>query len=53
MDKPVEDIKVSEASRIEWEERQIRRNQEAGLAFDDMWMFGESHAVKRLKRLFK
>lgn len=37
----------------EWAERQARRNREAGMAFDDLWMFGDCHAVARLRRLFK
>lgn len=36
-----------------WEEAQMRRNQEAGMAFDDMWMFGDCHAVARLKTMFR
>lgn len=47
-----EEKQRAERRHKEFLERQMIRNQEAGMRFDDMWMFGDSHAIERLKTMF-
>ena len=36
------------------EERRIMEfNQRVGELFDDWWMFGDHHAIRRLRKLFR
>lgn len=46
-------LRPLQSSREQWVAAQARRNREAGEMFDDWWMFGERHAVARLRKMFK
>ena len=39
--------------RKDHEARMMAYNQRAGERFDDMWMFGDCHAIARLKTMFR
>ena len=39
--------------REDLETRMMAYNQRAGMRFDDMWMFGDCHAIARLKTMFR
>lgn len=43
----------AERRSAEFAERMTAYNQRAGERFDDMWMFGDCHAVARLKTMFR
>ena len=42
-----------ETWRAEEETRRTEYNQRAGERFDDWWMFGDRHAIKRLRKMFR
>lgn len=42
-----------ETWRAEEEIRRTEYNQRAGERFDDWWMFGDCHAIARLKTMFR
>lgn len=44
---------AAERRSAEFAERMTAYNQRAGERFDDMWMFGDCHAVARLKTMFR
>lgn len=43
----------AERRSAEFAERMMAYNQRVGERFDDMWMFGDCHAIARLKTMFR
>lgn len=39
--------------RAEEERRRMEFNQKAGERLDDWWMFGDRHAIRRLRKMFR